>query len=65
MKRSFKVMCAAAAACLVIASGAFAAEKLNLMWGSTVMNVIGREVRAAENRLVQAEKAASLACIAL
>ena len=35
MKRSFKVMCAAAAACLVIASGAFAAEKLNLMWGST------------------------------
>ncbi len=36
----------------------------NLMWGSTVMNVIGREVRAAENRLVQAEKAASLACIA-
>ena len=36
----------------------------NLMWGSTVMNVIGRQVRAAENALVRAEKAASLAALA-
>lgn len=35
MKRSFKVMCAALAATLVLAAGALAAEKMNLMWGST------------------------------
>ena len=35
----------------------------SLMWGSTVMNEIGREVRAAENVLVQAEKASALAAL--
>lgn len=35
MKRSFKVLGCALSLSLVLTSGAFAAEKLNLMWGST------------------------------